>query len=441
MSFKLSVSNLKKSFASFLRRGGQGTNKTANQEAVLTNEGPLYLVWTWVLPLLCGLTLGWFVAVCLGVWMGSSTVTLAVALDSATVKEQAQKDGVGSFIAANPFRGSPMATPEVETRDRAVVVTGSLAKATLRGTLPGVGAWLENRGKEVLILVGASFDVYTLEKVTGYQAVFVNSGDRVVKDLLYAGLGAAFAAEADFSEENMPVGDVVPANPGGQSGQVPSGLVDQLVENVKASKFKGILGINIGKNAATPVEKAVDDYLICLEKVYNYASYITVNISSPNTQNLRSLQSGDALTELLETLKKRQLELAEENQHYVPLVLKVAPDLESEDIQFIAQQLLTFKLDGLIVTNTTLSREGVENLPHGDEAGGLSGAPVFAKSTACLAAFAEALKGQIPLIGVGGILSGQDALAKKNAGASLVQVYSGLIYTGPNLIKDCVDAL
>ena len=217
--------------------------------------------------------------------------------------------------------------------------------------------------------------------------------------------------------------------------------VDQLVENVKASKFKGVLGINIGKNAATPVEKAVDDYLICLEKVYNYASYITVNISSPNTQNLRSLQSGDALTELLETLKKRQLELAEENKHYVPLVLKVAPDLESEDIQFIAQQLLTFKLDGLIVTNTTLSREGVENLPHGDEAGGLSGAPVFAKSTACLAAFAEALKGQIPLIGVGGILSGQDALAKKNAGASLVQVYSGLIYTGPNLIKDCVDAL
>ena len=217
--------------------------------------------------------------------------------------------------------------------------------------------------------------------------------------------------------------------------------VDQLVENVKASKFKGVLGINIGKNAATPVEKAVDDYLICLEKVYNYASYITVNISSPNTKNLRSLQSGDALTELLETLKKRQLELAEENQHYVPLVLKVAPDLESEDIQFIAQQLLTFKLDGLIVTNTTLSREGVENLPHGDEAGGLSGAPVFAKSTACLATFAEALKGQIPLIGVGGILSGQDALAKKNAGASLVQVYSGLIYTGPNLIKDCVDAL
>ncbi|MCP0910710.1 MULTISPECIES: quinone-dependent dihydroorotate dehydrogenase [Acinetobacter] len=217
--------------------------------------------------------------------------------------------------------------------------------------------------------------------------------------------------------------------------------VDQLVENVKAAKFKGILGINIGKNADTPVEKAVDDYLICLEKVYNYASYITVNISSPNTKNLRSLQSGDALTELLETLKNRQLELAQEYQHYVPLVLKVAPDLDNSDIAFIAKQLLQFKIDGLIVTNTTLSREGVEGLAHAEEAGGLSGAPVFEKSTACLAAFAQVLKGQIPLIGVGGILSGADAVAKKQAGASLVQVYSGLIYTGPELVKDCVDAL
>ena len=216
--------------------------------------------------------------------------------------------------------------------------------------------------------------------------------------------------------------------------------VDKLVENVKASKFKGVLGINIGKNAATPVENAVDDYLICLEKVYNYASYITVNISSPNTKNLRSLQSGDALTELLETLKNRQLELAQEYKHYVPLVLKVAPDLEAEDIHFIAKQLLKFKIDGLIVTNTTLSREGVEGLEHAEEAGGLSGAPVFEKSTACLAAFANLLKGQIPLIGVGGILSGADALAKKQAGASLVQVYSGLIYTGPKLVKDCVNA-
>jgi len=217
--------------------------------------------------------------------------------------------------------------------------------------------------------------------------------------------------------------------------------VDQLVENVKAAKFKGILGINIGKNATTPVEDAVSDYLVCLEKLYNYASYITVNISSPNTKNLRSLQSGHALTELLETLKKRQLELAEELQHYVPLVLKVAPDLEASDIEFIASQLLQFKIDGLIVTNTTLSREGVEGLPFGDEAGGLSGAPVFEKSTACLAAFSKILQGKIPLIGVGGILSGEQAGAKQQAGASLVQIYSGMIYTGPTLIKDCVDAM
>ena len=217
--------------------------------------------------------------------------------------------------------------------------------------------------------------------------------------------------------------------------------VDQLVENVKAAKFRGILGINIGKNADTPVENAVDDYLICLEKVYNYASYITVNISSPNTKNLRSLQSGDALTELLETLKKRQLELAEQYHHYVPLVLKVAPDLTHEDIQFISEQLLTFKIDGLIVTNTTLSREGVENLPFGNEAGGLSGAPVFEKSTECLHSFAKVLNDQIPLIGVGGITQGEHAVAKKDAGASLVQIYSGLIYTGPDLIKECVSAI
>ena len=217
--------------------------------------------------------------------------------------------------------------------------------------------------------------------------------------------------------------------------------VDQLIENVKAAKFKGVLGINIGKNADTAVEDAVSDYLICLEKVYNYASYITVNISSPNTKNLRSLQSGDALTELLQTLKQRQLELAKENNHYVPLVLKVAPDLTPEDITFIAKQLLKFKIDGLIVTNTTLGREGVENLPNGNEAGGLSGAPVFEKSTECLRQFADVLDGKIPLIGVGGIVSGEQAVAKQEAGASLVQVYSGLIYTGPTLVKDCVNAM
>ena len=216
--------------------------------------------------------------------------------------------------------------------------------------------------------------------------------------------------------------------------------VDKLVENVKSAKYQGVLGINIGKNADTPVENATEDYLICLEKVYQYASYITVNISSPNTKGLRSLQSGHALTELLETLKNKQLELAEEFGFYVPLVLKVAPDLTTEDIEFIADQLLKFKIDGLIVTNTTLGREGVEGMLHGDEQGGLSGEPVFTKSTKCLSQFSKILQDQIPLIGVGGILSGEQAALKRASGASLVQIYSGLIYTGPNLIADCVES-
>lgn len=216
--------------------------------------------------------------------------------------------------------------------------------------------------------------------------------------------------------------------------------VDKLVENVKAAKYKGVLGINIGKNADTPVEQATQDYLICLKKVYAYASYITVNISSPNTKGLRSLQSGHALTELLETLKNKQLELAEKYGFYVPLVLKVAPDLEAEDITFIAQELLRFKIDGLIVTNTTLSRDGVEGLAHADEQGGLSGAPVFKKSTHCLTQFSKLLQNKIPLIGVGGIVSGEQAALKQAAGASLVQLYSGLIYQGPELISDSVNA-
>lgn len=217
--------------------------------------------------------------------------------------------------------------------------------------------------------------------------------------------------------------------------------VDKLIENVKAAKYQGVLGINIGKNADTPVEKATEDYLICLEKVYNYASYITVNISSPNTKGLRSLQSGHALTELLSALKDKQLYLAEQHHHYVPMVLKVAPDLTDEDIEFIAAELIRFKIDGLIVTNTTLSREGVEGLLHGDELGGLSGAPVFEKSTHCLTQFSRILQGKVALIGVGGILSGEQAALKQASGAKLVQLYSGLIYSGPNLIADCVKSL
>lgn len=217
--------------------------------------------------------------------------------------------------------------------------------------------------------------------------------------------------------------------------------VDALIENIKKAKYQGILGINIGKNADTPVEKAIDDYLYCLEKVYHYATYITVNISSPNTKNLRSLQTGSALTDLLSALREKQVALAMEHEHYVPLVLKVAPDLSQQEIDFIASQILEYQFDGLIVTNTTLSRDGVDTLPHGTEEGGLSGQPVFERSTECLRLFANALQGKIPLIGVGGICSGQDAQAKIQAGATLVQLYSGLIYEGPELIKQCVDAL
>lgn len=217
--------------------------------------------------------------------------------------------------------------------------------------------------------------------------------------------------------------------------------VDQLIENVKNAKFQGILGINIGKNADTPVENATQDYLICLEKVYNYASYITVNISSPNTKNLRSLQSGSALIELLSSLREKQCELAQQHQHYVPLLLKVAPDLVEEEIIFIAEQVLEYQFDGLIVSNTTLSREGVEDLEHGQETGGLSGVPVFEKSTECLRQFAQVLQGQVPLIGVGGIFSADDAQAKIDAGATLVQLYSGLVYEGPKLVQDCVNRL
>lgn len=220
--------------------------------------------------------------------------------------------------------------------------------------------------------------------------------------------------------------------------------VDALIENVKKSSYarsgKGILGINIGKNATTPVEDAAADYLACLDKVYPYASYVTVNISSPNTQGLRSLQTGDALTTLLDQLKQRQQQLAVRYQKQVPLVLKVAPDLDEADVQFIARQLLDFEIDGLITTNTTLERAAVRHLPHGDEAGGLSGAPVFDLSTRVLAQFAEALGGRIPLIGVGGILNGAQAQAKQAAGASLCQIYSGLIYEGPALVTDCVRA-
>lgn len=217
--------------------------------------------------------------------------------------------------------------------------------------------------------------------------------------------------------------------------------IDYLIDNVKRCKYKGNIGINIGKNAATPVENAADDYVYCLERAYPHASYITVNISSPNTKNLRDLQSGDALTALLDTIKNRHSQLATEYGFYVPLVLKVAPDLEPDQVEYIAQQLLDFEIDGLIATNTTLSRVGVEDLPEGEQAGGLSGRPVSHKSTQILQDFADILEDNVALIGVGGIDSGEKAVKKIKAGADLVQLYTGLIYKGPGLVQSCIQSI
>ena len=217
--------------------------------------------------------------------------------------------------------------------------------------------------------------------------------------------------------------------------------VDNLLENVKAAKYRGILGINIGKNFDTPNERAVDDYLICLQKVYAHASYITVNISSPNTKNLRDLQEKSALSALLASLKSEQNKLAEQHGKYVPIALKIAPDLSEAQVNEIAHLLMQHKIDAVIATNTTLARDAVAGMKNGAEIGGLSGAPVRHQSTIVIQQLSNRLQGALPIIGVGGILSGADAVEKIAAGASLVQIYSGLIYQGPKLIRDICKTL
>ncbi len=215
--------------------------------------------------------------------------------------------------------------------------------------------------------------------------------------------------------------------------------VDNLIENVKKSHYKGILGINIGKNKDTPIENGKDDYLICMDKVYAYAGYIAVNISSPNTPNLRQLQYGEALDDLLKALKERQKELAAKHNKYVPVAVKIAPDLSQEELKQVAESLLRYGIDGVIATNTTLDRELIHDMPHAAEAGGLSGRPLQSKSTEIIRSLHEYLKGQIPIIGVGGIDSAMAAREKMQAGAQLVQIYSGFIYHGPDLVKNIVN--
>lgn len=215
------------------------------------------------------------------------------------------------------------------------------------------------------------------------------------------------------------------------------------IANVQRSRFRqegGILGLNIGKNAATPMENAVDDYLTCLDGVYPHADYVTVNISSPNTSNLRALQSGDELTTLLSALQSRREALSDQHGRRVPLAVKIAPDLTSEQVDAIAELLPRYGMDGVIATNTTLDRSAVQGLPHADEAGGLSGPPVHERSLAVIRRLRELLGPDTAIIGVGGILSGRQAREKVEAGADAVQLYTGLIYRGPSLIAECVQA-
>lgn len=217
--------------------------------------------------------------------------------------------------------------------------------------------------------------------------------------------------------------------------------VDHLVEQVKKRRYTGVLGINIGKNATTPVENAVDDYLICLRKVYAHADYITVNISSPNTPGLRNLQFGDSLSQLLGPLKKEQALLQQATGKFVPLLVKIAPDMDEGDIAQVAGVLIQEGMDGVIATNTTISRIGVEDYENGQETGGLSGLPVRDKSTWVIRTLNTCLGGKLPIIGVGGIFDAASAADKIRAGASLVQVYSGFIYEGPALVQAAAQGI
>jgi dihydroorotate dehydrogenase len=217
--------------------------------------------------------------------------------------------------------------------------------------------------------------------------------------------------------------------------------LDAFLTNVASAKYKGVLGLNIGKNFDTPNEKAVDDYVTCLRGVFPHASYVTVNISSPNTKGLRDLQASAQLEKLLSTLKAEQKTLSAKHRRTVPLLLKIAPDLDLGAIKDIAALLLQYGFEGAIATNTTISRDAVMGLKHANETGGLSGRPVFSPSTEVLRQLVKDLKGNIPVIGVGGILSAEDARQKINAGASLVQIYTGFIYKGPALIADCAKAI
>ena len=302
----------------------------------------------------------------------------------------------------------------------------------------GLSPWLfDTVADKTVTVMGLTF-----KNPIGLAAGLDKNGDHI--DAL-AALGFGFIEIGTVTPQPQP------GNPKPRLFRLPahSGLINRmgfnnlgvahLLAQVERSQYSGVLGINIGKNAATPMDKAVDDYLLGLRAVYALASYVTVNISSPNTQNLRQLQQGNEIKKLLGSLKDEQLKLELEHGRYVPLVLKIAPDLNASELSHIAKLLLEFQIDGVIATNTTVSRDGVQGHKLAEETGGLSGAPLKDKATAILQGLAAELQGQIPIIAAGGILSAGDAAEKLAAGASLVQVYSGLIYRGPKLVKELVD--
>lgn len=215
--------------------------------------------------------------------------------------------------------------------------------------------------------------------------------------------------------------------------------VDHLVQNLKRRRLAGIVGVNIGKNKDTPLEKAIDDYRYCLEKVYPLADYVTLNISSPNTPGLRELQSEQYLNDLLSQLKEQQARLMQTHQHKVPLLVKIAPDLSDAELYSLADSLMKYEMEGVIATNTTLDRSAVSQFKESAEAGGLSGKPLFSKSTQVVEKLHTQCGPKLPIVGVGGIFSKEDAALKFSAGASLVQLYTGFIYRGPELIREIVQ--
>ena len=315
------------------------------------------------------------------------------------------------------------------------------ALARLQNT-PLACLWAENRVQDPVTLAGVTFP-----NRVGMAAGLDKNG-RVIDGLGAMGFG--------FVEVGTVTPKAQPGNPKPRMFRLPEAQalinrlgfnndgLDAFIANVRRSHFRHhgrLLGLNIGKNAATPIENATDDYLIALAGVYPHADYVTVNISSPNTKNLRALQSDEALDGLLGALTARREALATEHGRRVPMFLKIAPDLDETQIGVIAATLKKHGMDGVIATNTTLVRDAVSGLPHAEETGGLSGAPVREASNRVIRLLREALGPHFPIIGVGGILSGHDAIEKIRAGADVVQIYSGLIYKGPSLVTEVASAL